>query len=230
MSPCCVNPANPPITEATLRDIPEAARAIGLQIQVLNASTSREIEAAFATIVRDRADALFVAPDGFFTSRRSQFVTLAARDRIPTICSNREMVEAGRLMSYGTDNLDDVSSGRRLCRSNPQGREARRPAGLQSTKFELVINLQTARALGLEVPNSLLARRRGDRMKRRAVHHAPRRRGGGVAARGAGAAEERMRRIGVLMTVGAPMTPLGKPVTRHSRRDCSYRAGKSAVT
>src|SRR3989440_548629 len=101
-----VNPANTPSAEAALRDIPEAARAIGLQIQVLNASTSREIEAAFATIVRDRADALFVAPDTFFISRRSQFVTLASRDRIPTSCSNREMVEAGLLMSYGTDNLD----------------------------------------------------------------------------------------------------------------------------
>ena len=74
-----VNPANAPTAEATLRDIPEAARAIGLQIQVLNASTSREIEAAFATLVRDRADALFVAADGFFTSRRVQFATLAAR-------------------------------------------------------------------------------------------------------------------------------------------------------
>ena len=73
-----VNPANAPATETTLRDIPEAARAIGLQIQVLNASTRSEIEAAFATLVRDRADALFVAPDGFFTSRRVQFATLAA--------------------------------------------------------------------------------------------------------------------------------------------------------
>jgi putative ABC transport system substrate-binding protein len=93
-----VNPANVPVTEVVLRDIPQAARAIGLQIQVLNASTSREIEAAFATIERDRADALFIAPDGFFTSRRSQFVTLASRDRIPTSCANREMVEAGLLL------------------------------------------------------------------------------------------------------------------------------------
>ena len=78
-----VNPANAPSAEATLRDIPEAARAIGLQIQVLNASTSREIEAAFATLVRERADALFVAPDGFFVSRRVQFATLATRHGIP---------------------------------------------------------------------------------------------------------------------------------------------------
>ena len=85
-----VNPANAPITEATLRDIPEAARALGLQIQVLNASTSREIEAAFATIVRDRADALFVAPDGFFISRRVQFATLAARHANSRGYSTRE--------------------------------------------------------------------------------------------------------------------------------------------
>ena len=150
-----VNPANASTAEATLRDIPEAARAIGLQIQVLNASTSREIEAAFATLVRDRADALFVAPDGFFTSRRVQFATLAARHAIPAAYSNREYVEAGGLMSYGTDILDmyrqaGVYTGQIL--------KGAKPADLpvvQSTKFEFVINLQTARALGLEVPNSL---------------------------------------------------------------------------
>ena len=140
---------------ATLRDIPEAARAIGLQIQVLNASTSREIEAAFATLVRDRADALFVAPDGFFTSRRVQFATLAARHGIPAAYSTREAVEAGGLMSYGTDILDmyrqvGVYTGQILKGAKP----ADLPV-LQSTKFEFVINLQTARALGLEVPNSL---------------------------------------------------------------------------
>src|SRR5258707_7088277 len=97
-----VNPANTPSAEAALRDIPEAARAIGLQIQVLNASTSREIEAAFATLVRDRADALFVAPDTFFISRRVQFTTLAARHGIPAAYSTREEGEAGGLMSYGT--------------------------------------------------------------------------------------------------------------------------------
>jgi putative ABC transport system substrate-binding protein len=89
-----VNPANAPIAETTLRAMPEAARALGLQIQVLNASTSREIETAFATLLHDRADALFVGPDSFFISRRVQFATLAARDRIPTSCSNREMAEA----------------------------------------------------------------------------------------------------------------------------------------
>src|SRR5262249_1312054 len=88
-----VNPANVPVAEATLREIPEAARAIGLQIQVLNASTSREIEAAFAALVRDRADALFVASDIFFTSRRVQLATLAAHYRVPASYSLREFVE-----------------------------------------------------------------------------------------------------------------------------------------
>jgi putative ABC transport system substrate-binding protein len=90
-----VNPGSSSTAEATLRDIPEAARALGLQIQVLQAGTSREIEAAFATLVRDRADALFVAPDGFFTSRRVQFATLAARHAIPAAYSNRSYPEVG---------------------------------------------------------------------------------------------------------------------------------------
>ena len=150
-----VNPANAPIAETMLREVPQAARAIGLQIQVLNASTSREIEAAFATLVRDRADALFVAPDAFFVSRRVQFSTLAARHGIPAAYTTREDVEAGGLMSYGTDILDmwrqvGVYTGQILKGAKP----AELPV-LQSTKFEFVINLQTARALGLEVPNSL---------------------------------------------------------------------------
>jgi putative ABC transport system substrate-binding protein len=152
-----VNPGNAPSAEATLRDIPVAARAIGLQIQVLYASTSREIEAAFATLVRDRADALFVAPDGFFTSRRVQFATLAARYGIPAAYSSRKFVEAGGLMNYGTDTLDmfrqaGVYAGQILAGAKP----ADLPV-LQSTKFEFVINLQTARALGLEVQPQLLA-------------------------------------------------------------------------
>jgi len=153
-----VNPANAPSAETTLRDLPEAARAIGLQMQVLNASTSREIEAAFATLVRERADALFVAPDAFFISRRVQFVTLAARYGIPTAHNAREEVEAGGLMSYGTDNLD---MWRQVGLYAGQALKGAKPADLpvvQSTKFEFVINLVTARALGLEVPPALLAR------------------------------------------------------------------------
>jgi putative tryptophan/tyrosine transport system substrate-binding protein len=150
-----VNPANAQVTETTLRDIPEAARAVGLQVQVFNATTSSEIDAAFAAIGRDGADALFVAPDAFFTTRRVQFVTLAARDRLPTSCANRAMVEAGLLMSYGTSIVDafrqvGIYTGRILNGEKP----ADLPV-LQSTKFEFVLNLQTAKALGIEVPNSI---------------------------------------------------------------------------
>jgi putative ABC transport system substrate-binding protein len=138
-----------------LRDISEAARAIGLQIQVLNASTNREIETAFATLVRDGVDALFVAPDAFFVSRRIQFATLATRYAIPAAYSSREVVEVGGLMSYGADILDMF---RRVGVYTGQILKGAKPAELpvlQSTKFEFVINLQTARALGLEVPNSI---------------------------------------------------------------------------
>jgi putative tryptophan/tyrosine transport system substrate-binding protein len=150
-----VNPANAPMTETMLGEVPEAARAIGLQIQVLNASTSREIEAAFAALVRDRADALLVAPDAFFISRRVQFATLASRRGIPAAYTTREEVEAGGLMSYGADVLDmwhqvGVYTGKILKGAKP----ADLPV-LQPTKFEFVINLQTARALGIEVPNSI---------------------------------------------------------------------------
>jgi len=150
-----VNPANATITETTLRDLPEAARALGLQIQVLNASTSREIDAAFATLARDPADALFIAADAFFTSRRGQFATLAARDRMPASCSNRELVEAGLLMSYGTNLADTFRQVGIYAGSILKGAGPADLPVLQSTKFEFIINLQTARALGLEVPNSL---------------------------------------------------------------------------
>jgi putative ABC transport system substrate-binding protein len=151
-----INPANTPTAETMLRDIPEAARALGLQIQMtLNASTSREIEAAFATIVRDRADALFVAPDGFFSSRRVQFATLAAHHRVPAAHALREFVEVGGLMSYGVDILDVF---RHVGVYTGQILKGAKPADLpvvQSTKFEFVINMQTAKALGLEVPSSI---------------------------------------------------------------------------
>jgi ABC-type uncharacterized transport system substrate-binding protein len=153
-----INPGNVPSAEATLRELPEAARAIGLQIQILNASTSREIEAAFATLARDRADALFVAPDSFFISRRVQFATLAARQGIPAAYGTREEVEAGGLMSYGAD---IAVMWRQVGVYAGQVLKGAKPADLpvvQATKFEFVINLVTARALGLEVPPALLAR------------------------------------------------------------------------
>jgi len=98
-----VNPAQATTAETTSRDVQEAARAIGLQIQILNASSSNEIDAAFATLARERPDALFVAPDGFFGGRRVQIATLEARDRIPAAYATRDYVAAGGLMSYGTD-------------------------------------------------------------------------------------------------------------------------------
>jgi putative ABC transport system substrate-binding protein len=151
-----VNPANVPTAEATLREIPEATRAIGLQIQILNASTSREIDAAFATFARERLDALFVASDTFFTSRRVQLATLATRYVAPMTSGVREITDAGGLMSYGADILDQF---RQVGVYTGQILKGAKPADLpvlQSSKFEFVINLQTARTLGIEVPNSLL--------------------------------------------------------------------------
>jgi putative tryptophan/tyrosine transport system substrate-binding protein len=151
-----VNPENVPIAERTLHDVPEAARALGLQLQVLNASTKDEIEAAFVTLARDQIDALFVAPDTFFVTQRDQFATLTARYRIPATFSTREEVEAGGLMSYGADNQAmwrqvGIYTGQILKGANP----ADLPV-IQSTKFELVINLKTAKALDLTIPAGVL--------------------------------------------------------------------------
>jgi ABC-type uncharacterized transport system substrate-binding protein len=153
-----VNPANARSTEATLKEVPDAARVLGLQIHVLNASTSGEIDAAFAAVARERCDALFVEGDGFFNSRRVQFATLAARDRLPASYSVREYVEVGGLTSYGT-NLTDMF--RQVGTYTGNILHGAKPADLpvvQSTKFEFVINLQTAKALGLEAPATVLAR------------------------------------------------------------------------
>jgi putative ABC transport system substrate-binding protein len=152
-----VNPANAATAEPTLRGVQQAAPTIGLQIQVLNASTISEINAAFATLARDLPDALFVAPDGFFSSRRVQFVTLTAVNKIPAAYWDRDIVAAGGLMSYGTDLADmfrqvGVYTGKILKGAKP----ADLPV-LQPTKFEFVINLQTARALGIEVPPAVLS-------------------------------------------------------------------------
>jgi len=151
-----VNPENVPVAARMLHDVPEAARAIGLQMQILNASTKDEIEAAFDTLVRDRIDALFVAPDTYFISQRDQLATLTARYRIPASFFTREEVEAGGLMSYGANNHE---MWRQVGVYTGQILKGAKPADLpviQSTKFELLINLQTAKALGIEVPNSIL--------------------------------------------------------------------------
>ena len=153
-----VNPTNATDTETTVRDVTAAARTIAFQIQVLNASTSREIEAAFESIGRERPDALFVGPDPFFQSRRVQLAVLSARHTVPATYPNRDYAEAGGLMSYGANVTDawrqvGAYSGRIL--------KGAKPADLpvvQASKFELVINLPTARALGLDVPPTLLAR------------------------------------------------------------------------
>jgi putative tryptophan/tyrosine transport system substrate-binding protein len=152
-----VNPANASNTETTLREVKEAAPTMGLQIQILNAGTIGEIDAAFATLARERPEALFVAPDAFLSSRRVQFVTLTARDRIPASFSNRETVAAGGLMSYGTDSPEVYRQVGIYTGSILKGERPADLAVTQSTKFEFVINLQTARALNIEVPPSLLA-------------------------------------------------------------------------
>ena len=152
-----LNPANATVVETTLRDVQQAARTIGLQLHILNATTIGEIDAVFATLARERPDALFVAGDTFFASRRVQFATRAARAGIPAAYSVREFVEVGGLMSYGTHIADmfrqvGVYTGNILKGAKP----AELPVA-QSTKFEFVINRQTARALGIEVPETLLA-------------------------------------------------------------------------
>jgi putative ABC transport system substrate-binding protein len=152
-----VNPTNPAAAETTLRDVREAARAIGLQIHVLNATTISEINAAFASLARERPDALFVGPDLFFASRGVQFAALAARDKIPAAYPSRDIVAAGGLMSYGADIVD---ANRQVGVYTGSILKGAKPADLpvvQSTKFEFVINMQTARVLGIEVPPNLLA-------------------------------------------------------------------------
>ena len=152
-----VNPTNATTASSTLREVEAAARALGLKIDFFNASTSLEIDMVFTTLAREHPDALFVAPDAFFTDRRVQLANLAARNVLPTSFAARENVEAGGLMSYGANLADlyrhvGVYSGRIL--------KGTKPADLpvwQSTKFELVINHQTARMLGLTVPPTLLS-------------------------------------------------------------------------
>ena len=152
-----LNPSNVVSTEATLHITQEVARAIGVQTEIVNATTIGEIDAAFASFARERPDALFVAPDGFFAGRAVQFATLTARDKIPAAYSERDTVAVGGLMSYGADVADmyrqvGLYTGRILKGAKP----ADLPV-LQSTKFEFVINLQTARALGIDVPSGLLS-------------------------------------------------------------------------
>jgi len=153
-----VNPANAPVTEVALRDVEPAARTIGLQIQILNASSGPEINAAFATFVRERLDALFVNLDPFFTSRRVQLATLATRHAIPMTSGNRQITEAGGLMSYGASVTDAYRQAGVYCGRILKGAQPAELPVVQASKFELVINAETARMLGLTVPPTLLAR------------------------------------------------------------------------
>jgi putative ABC transport system substrate-binding protein len=153
-----VNPADPRRAEAVARDAQAAARSMERQVHVLEASTSGEIDAAFATFARERTDVLFVGPDPFFTSRRVQFAIMAARHAIPATYAAREFAEVGGLMTYGTS-LEDTY--RQVGSYAARVLKGAKPADLpvvQSSKFELVINRQAARALGLEIPPTLLAR------------------------------------------------------------------------
>jgi putative tryptophan/tyrosine transport system substrate-binding protein len=150
-----VNPANAANTEATLKDVQAAARTMGLQIRVINASTSREIDVAFATFERERPDALFVGSGPLFSSQSAQLAALAGRYRVPAIFAGRQIVEAGGLMSYGASLTDTIRqagvyTGRVLKGAKPADMPVE-----QSTKFELVINVRAAKALGLDVPAHL---------------------------------------------------------------------------
>ena len=153
-----VNPADATTTVSTLKDVEAAAHTIGLQIRIFNAGTGGDINAAFAALVSEGVDALFVSSNPFFLTRRVQIATLAARHAVPAIYGLRDFTEAGGLMSYGT-NLTDASRqqgiyvGRILKGEKPSDLPV-----VQAAKFELVINLQTAKALGLEIPPTLLAR------------------------------------------------------------------------
>jgi putative ABC transport system substrate-binding protein len=152
-----INPANASSAATTLRSVQQAAPALGLQVQIINATTSAEIDAAFVAMAREHTEALFVAPDAYFNSRSEQFAILAARERIPAAYSDRQVVAAGGLMSYGADLVDmarmvGLYAGRILKGAKP----GELPV-LQSTKFQIAINMQTARALGIEVPPTALA-------------------------------------------------------------------------
>jgi putative ABC transport system substrate-binding protein len=152
-----VNPQNTIATEGTLREVQAAAPLLGLSIDVLKASTSREIEEAFATMARERVEALFISGEGYFSGRSLQFATLATRHRIAASFNTRGFAEVGGLMSYGPDLLEVV---RQVGDYTGRILKGAKPADLpvvQSTKFEFVINLKTAKAIGLTIPETLLA-------------------------------------------------------------------------
>jgi len=152
-----VNPDNPYLTESFVTELQTAASAIERQIEVVTASTNGDIDTAFATLIKKRADALLISPDPLFVTRRVQLITLAVRHALPALYHRRELPEAGGLMSYGSDLSDQfrqtgVSVGRILKGEKP----AEMPVQLP-TRFEFVINLQTAKTIGIEIPATLLS-------------------------------------------------------------------------
>ena len=153
-----VNPDNPGITESFVSELQAAASAIGRQIEIVTASTNSGIDTAFATLVKMQADAFLISPEALFVTRRFQFLTLAARHAIPALYHRRQFTDAGGLMSYGSSFADQfrqtgLYAGRILKGENPADMPVQLP-----TKFEFVINLQTAKALGINIPPMLLAR------------------------------------------------------------------------
>jgi putative ABC transport system substrate-binding protein len=153
-----VNPGNAVSVENAVSALREAARDLALETFLFKASTPAEIDAAFVDFTRERVDALFIAADGFYTSRGVQFATLAVRDRLPATCFAREMAEAGVLMSYSTSLVEMFRQVGVYTGSILKGIKPADLPILQATKFEFVINLQTARSLGVDVPPTLLAR------------------------------------------------------------------------
>ena len=152
-----VNPDNPGITESFVSELQTAASAIGRQIEIVTATTNSGIDMAFAMLVKMRADAFLISPEALFVTRRFQILTLAARHALPALYHRREFTDAGGLMSYGSSLADQfrqtgVYAGRILKGENPADMPVQLP-----TKFEFVINLQTARTLGIQIPAALLA-------------------------------------------------------------------------
>jgi len=153
-----VNPANPALSATNIKELQAAARALGLELHVLNASTERDLDGAFAKLIELRAGGLVIAGDPFFTSRIEQLAALTVRHAVPANYHNRDFAMAGGLLSYGTDYRETY----RLA-GNYTGRVLKgdKPADLpvqQATKVELIINLKTAKALGLNIPNTLIGR------------------------------------------------------------------------
>jgi putative ABC transport system substrate-binding protein len=149
---------NPSITEPFVTEVQTAASAIGRQIEIVAVSTNSDIDTAFATFVKKRADAFMISPDTLFVTRRVQLITLAARHALPALYHRRELAEAGGLMSYGSDLADQfrqigVYAGRILKGEKPADMPVQLP-----TRFEFVINAQTAKTIGVEIPAALFAR------------------------------------------------------------------------